>query len=40
MEGFKPRNLDKPLHFDDDAVVENTTTAAGKRSTARPKPAM
>ena len=22
MEGFKPRNLDKPLHFDDDAVVE------------------
>lgn len=22
MEGFKPRNLDKPLHFDDDAVIE------------------
>ena len=22
MEGFKPRNLDKPLYFDDDAVVE------------------
>ena len=22
MEGFKPRNLDKPLHVDDDAVVE------------------
>ena len=22
MEGFRPRNLDKPLHFDDDAVVE------------------
>lgn len=22
MEGFKPRNLDKPLHFGDDAVVE------------------
>ena len=22
MEGFKPRNLDNPLHFDDDAVVE------------------
>ena len=22
MEGFKPRNLAKPLHFDDDAVVE------------------
>lgn len=22
MEGFKPRNLDRPLHFDDDAVVE------------------
>ena len=22
MEGFKPRNLDKPLHFDGDAVVE------------------
>ena len=22
MEGFKPRNLDKPLHIDDDAVVE------------------
>lgn len=22
MEGFKPRNLDKPLHFDDDAVLE------------------
>ena len=20
--GFKPRNLDKPLHFDDDAVIE------------------
>ncbi len=37
MEGFKPRNLDKPLHFDDDAVVEKDKDRAGKRSTARPK---
>ena len=35
MEGFKSRNLDKPLHFDDDAVVEKYDDRSWKRSTAR-----